>query len=175
LPDDRSHARDELRDWARAPEYWDRAIRYLKLARIASDQDVQRRFVAIARHYRALALAEEREARLACDCGSAATLLRRFIAPPSWGVGRGRWRSGRVEPRSSVRTTALPPSADCIGLAARILAACSAINWNARYLSASFKDIGITQIVGYPDSRLGVQRLWTIRLSSSHKHCPKLT
>jgi hypothetical protein len=59
LSDDRSHARDELRDWARAREYWDRAIRYLKLARIASDPDVRSRFVAIARHYRALALAED--------------------------------------------------------------------------------------------------------------------
>ena len=45
-----SDARDELRDWARAREYWDRAIRYLKLARTASDPDVRSRFVAIARH-----------------------------------------------------------------------------------------------------------------------------
>jgi len=36
--------------------------RILKLARTASDPDVQSRFVAIARHYRMLADAEERSA-----------------------------------------------------------------------------------------------------------------
>ena len=43
----------------RAREYWDRAVEYLKLARAASDPDVQSRFLAIARHYRMLADAEE--------------------------------------------------------------------------------------------------------------------
>ena len=47
----RSRARDELLALARAREYWDRAIKYLKLARLASDADVQRRFIAIAEHY----------------------------------------------------------------------------------------------------------------------------
>jgi len=46
----------------RAREYWDRAVQYLKLAYTASDPDVQRRYVAIARHYRMLADAEERRA-----------------------------------------------------------------------------------------------------------------
>jgi hypothetical protein len=46
----------------RAREYWDRAVEYLKLARAASDPDVQSRFLAIARHYRMLADAEERSA-----------------------------------------------------------------------------------------------------------------
>jgi hypothetical protein len=62
LPNKRSRARDELLALARAREYWDRAIKYLKLARLASDADVQRRFMAIAQHYRALAQAEERNA-----------------------------------------------------------------------------------------------------------------
>ena len=53
-------ARDVLLSWARKREYWDRAIRYLKLARFASDPDVRGRFMIIARHYRALAEAEER-------------------------------------------------------------------------------------------------------------------
>jgi len=62
LPNKRSRARDELLALARAREYWDRAIKYLKLARLASNADVQRRFMAIAQHYRALAQAEERNA-----------------------------------------------------------------------------------------------------------------
>ena len=62
LPNKRSRARDELLALARAREYWDRAIKYLKLARLASDADVQGRFMAIAQHYRALAQAEERNA-----------------------------------------------------------------------------------------------------------------
>ena len=53
-------ARDVLLSWARKREYWDRAIRYLKLARFSSDPDVRGRFMIIARHYRALAEAEER-------------------------------------------------------------------------------------------------------------------
>jgi hypothetical protein len=55
-------AREILRSWARAWEYWDRAIRYLKLARFAPDPDVRNRFILIARHYRALAQAEEHSA-----------------------------------------------------------------------------------------------------------------
>jgi hypothetical protein len=54
LSDERSQAREELRDWARAREHWDRAIEYLKLARDASNPDVQNRYVTIAQHYRAL-------------------------------------------------------------------------------------------------------------------------
>jgi lipopolysaccharide biosynthesis regulator YciM len=60
LSDERSQAREELRDWARAREHWDRAIEYLKLARDASNPDVQNRYVTIAQHYRELAQAEER-------------------------------------------------------------------------------------------------------------------
>ena len=55
-------AREILRSWARAWEYWNRAIRYLKLARFAPDPDVRNRFIVIARHYRALAQAEEHSA-----------------------------------------------------------------------------------------------------------------
>jgi hypothetical protein len=62
LSDKRSRARDELFAWTRAQGYWDRAIKHLKLARSASDPDVQQRFMAIARHYRTLAQAEERTA-----------------------------------------------------------------------------------------------------------------
>ena len=62
MSDKRSHAVEELRSWTRAREYWDRAVEYLKLARAASDPDVQSRFVAIARHYRMLADTEERGA-----------------------------------------------------------------------------------------------------------------
>ena len=62
LSDRRLLALEELRSWTRAREYWDRAVEYLKLARTASDPDLQSRFVAIARHYRMLADAEERSA-----------------------------------------------------------------------------------------------------------------
>jgi len=62
LSDKRLLALEELRSWTRAREYWDRAVEYLKLARTASDPDVQSRFVAIGRHYRMLADAEERSA-----------------------------------------------------------------------------------------------------------------
>jgi hypothetical protein len=56
-------APEVLLSWARRREYWDRAIRYLKLARFASDPNVRGRFIAIARHYRALAEAKERNCR----------------------------------------------------------------------------------------------------------------
>jgi hypothetical protein len=62
LSDKRSSARDELLVWTMAQAYWDRAIEYLELARVASDPDVQLRYMAIARHYRTLAQAEERNA-----------------------------------------------------------------------------------------------------------------
>jgi hypothetical protein len=62
MSDKRSRARDELLAWTRAQGYWDRAIKHLKLARSASDPDVQQRFMAIALHYRTLAQAEERTA-----------------------------------------------------------------------------------------------------------------
>jgi hypothetical protein len=55
-------AREELRRWATAREYWARAIEYLKLARGAIDSSVQNRYVTVAQHYRALALAEEQAA-----------------------------------------------------------------------------------------------------------------
>ena len=55
-------AREILRSWARARQYWDRAMRYLKLACFAPDPDVPNRFILIARHYRALAQAEEHSA-----------------------------------------------------------------------------------------------------------------
>jgi hypothetical protein len=63
LSDERSLALEELRSWTRARGYWDRAVEYLKLARAASDPDLQSRFVAIARHCRMLADAEERSAK----------------------------------------------------------------------------------------------------------------
>jgi len=62
LSDKRLLALEELRSWTRARGYWDRAVQYLKLARTASDPDVQSRFVAIARHYCMLADAEKRSA-----------------------------------------------------------------------------------------------------------------
>jgi hypothetical protein len=62
LFDKRSLGLEELRSWTRARGYWDRAVEYLKLARTASDPDLQSRFVAIARHYRMLADAEKRSA-----------------------------------------------------------------------------------------------------------------
>ena len=62
MSDKRSSARDELLAWTTAQAYWDRAIKHLKLARSASDPDVQLRYMAIARHYRTLAQAEERTA-----------------------------------------------------------------------------------------------------------------
>ena len=55
----RSRALAELRAWTRAREYRDLASRYLELAGRTPDPDVQRRFVAIAQHYRTLAQAEE--------------------------------------------------------------------------------------------------------------------
>ena len=57
-----SKARDVLLTWARAGAYRDRAIRYLRLAHLASDRNVRNRFNAIARHYRELAEIERRVA-----------------------------------------------------------------------------------------------------------------
>ena len=58
----RSKAREVLLTWARARAYRDRAIRYLRLAHLASDSNVRNRFNAIARHYRELAEIERRVA-----------------------------------------------------------------------------------------------------------------
>ena len=58
----RSKAREVLLTWARARAYQDRAIRYLSLAHLASDRNVQNRFNAIARHYCELAEIERRVA-----------------------------------------------------------------------------------------------------------------
>ena len=57
-----NRARQELRDWAKAQGYWNRAAEFLKLASSASDPNVQDRYVTIAQHYRTLAEAEERGA-----------------------------------------------------------------------------------------------------------------
>jgi hypothetical protein len=53
-------ARDILVSWTRAREYRDGEARYLQLARSASDPNVRDRFIAIARHYRSLAMIEQR-------------------------------------------------------------------------------------------------------------------
>ena len=50
-------ARDVLVSWARAREYLDRATSYLKLAHATADPAVRDRFIEIAQHYRALAVA----------------------------------------------------------------------------------------------------------------------
>jgi hypothetical protein len=55
----RPKARDVLVSWARAREYLDRATGYLKLAHATPDPAVRDRFIAIAQHYRALAVAEQ--------------------------------------------------------------------------------------------------------------------
>ena len=52
-------ARDVLVSWARAREYLDRAAGYQKLAHATPDPAVRNRFIAIAQHYRALAIAEQ--------------------------------------------------------------------------------------------------------------------
>jgi len=52
-------ARDVLVSWARAREYLDRASSYLKLAHSTPDPAVRDRLIAIAQHYRALAVAEQ--------------------------------------------------------------------------------------------------------------------
>ena len=57
-----SKAREVLLTWARAGAYRDRAVRYLRLAHLASDRNVRNRFNAIARHYRELAEIERRVA-----------------------------------------------------------------------------------------------------------------
>jgi hypothetical protein len=54
----RSSAREELLAWAKARDFRDRATEYLNRARVAADDNVQRRFIDIARHYRTLAAAE---------------------------------------------------------------------------------------------------------------------
>ena len=51
-------ARAELLAWAKARDFRNRATEYLNGARVASDSNVQRRFVDIAQHYRLLAEAE---------------------------------------------------------------------------------------------------------------------
>lgn len=57
-----SSARTELLAWARARDFRDRAAEYLKMARGASDNGVQRRLIDIAQHYRVLSAAEARDA-----------------------------------------------------------------------------------------------------------------
>jgi hypothetical protein len=53
---------EQLREWSRAREYWDRAIEQMKLALDATDPDERKRLIAIAGHYRELAEATERSA-----------------------------------------------------------------------------------------------------------------
>jgi hypothetical protein len=68
MPHQRSRARDELLAWARARDFRERAIEYLnRAAHLSSDGDVQRRFIAIARHYRLLAQAEADKAERLAD------------------------------------------------------------------------------------------------------------
>jgi hypothetical protein len=55
----RPKARDVLVSWSRAREYLDRATSYLKLAHATPDSAVRDRFIAMAEHYRALAVAEQ--------------------------------------------------------------------------------------------------------------------
>jgi hypothetical protein len=54
----RLSAREELLAWAKARDFRDRATEYLNRARVAADDNVQRRFIDVARHYRTLAAAE---------------------------------------------------------------------------------------------------------------------
>jgi hypothetical protein len=58
----RPKARDVLISWARAREYLDRAAGYRKLAHATADPAMRDRYIAIAQHYRALAVAEQRVA-----------------------------------------------------------------------------------------------------------------
>lgn len=64
--DHRSHVGtacvEELRHWARARRYRDRAAEALELARNTPDPDIQNRYLTIAQHYRMLAAVEERTA-----------------------------------------------------------------------------------------------------------------
>jgi hypothetical protein len=53
---------EELRDWATARRYWNRAAEFLVAARNESDLEVRNRYVKIAHHYRTLAEATERSA-----------------------------------------------------------------------------------------------------------------
>ena len=62
MPADRLLRREELRHWAKSREYRERAIGYLELARLTPNVEVQNRFIKIAKHYRSLADAEERDA-----------------------------------------------------------------------------------------------------------------
>jgi hypothetical protein len=55
-------AREKLLDWAVAGRYRNRAAEYLEIARTTADPGVQRRYVTVAAHYCALALAERRAA-----------------------------------------------------------------------------------------------------------------
>ncbi len=76
-------AREELRNWARARLYWERAFEALVMARRTSDRDVQARYVTIAQHYRALAEAEERSAnRKGAERRSRAAAERPALSPP---------------------------------------------------------------------------------------------
>lgn len=65
-PSDQPHrnmsARERLLDWAVAGRYRDRAAEYLEIARATADPGVQKRYITIAAHYCALALAERRAA-----------------------------------------------------------------------------------------------------------------
>ena len=60
--DPRPKARDVPLTWARASAYRNRAIEYLKLAHLAPDRNVQKRFIAIGRRYCTLAEFERRTA-----------------------------------------------------------------------------------------------------------------
>jgi hypothetical protein len=55
-------ARERLLDWATAGRYRDRAAEYLEIARATTEPSVQKRYITIAAHYCALALAEKRSA-----------------------------------------------------------------------------------------------------------------
>jgi hypothetical protein len=60
--DPRPKARDVPLTWARASAYRNRAIEYLKLAHLAPDRNVRKRFIAIGRRYCTLAEFERRTA-----------------------------------------------------------------------------------------------------------------
>ena len=60
--DPRPKARDVPFSWARASAYRNRAIEYLKLAHLAPDRNVRKRFIAIGRRYCTLAEFERRTA-----------------------------------------------------------------------------------------------------------------
>ncbi len=58
----RLNARQVLLTWARARRYKDRAVECSKLAHLAPDRNVRNRYIAIARHFRALAEIKRRVA-----------------------------------------------------------------------------------------------------------------